>query len=423
MPSLSRFRVVLWCSALLALALCRTAFPEPLADAKIVFAARMGLPDYLAPTPDPTLGIPFVRVTTPNGAMGNGVACKRSYCTHRYSSSQAWNADQSLLLIVNGCNALCFLDGHTYAPLFQRQRGGECEWHPQDPELMICVAGYRISRWAPRSNTEDVILDLKAYRELQFGPYKGNPSWDGNRIVVRATNQEGALVAFVVDLSTRQKFPDIALAQLPGTNSYCGISPLGRYIFCQQGLIDLTDQAFVFEIGGNLIQSWTEHHRPGHGDMTVDSDGNEVYVGISKSVPDKYQVIKRRTQGRTGNGASSIRPRPACVNASDTPSRLGVRELCRQPPRAASASTGSAVRSRSHSTEDRWQWRVSTRRPYSECPVRLLERNARLTLSGWVASHLVEQLGAARRTGVRFCFPARLGRSGQPGRISRGRTS
>ena len=294
MPSLSRFRVVLWCSALLALALCRTAFPEPLADAQIVFAARMELPDYLAPTLDPTLGIAFVRVTTPNGAMGNGVACKRSYCTHRYSSSQAWNADQSLLLIVNGCNALCFLDGHTYAPLFQRQRGGECEWHPQDPELMICVAGYRISRWAPRSNTEDVILDLKAYRELQFGPYKGNPSWDGNRIVVRATNQEGALVAFVVDLSTRQKFPDIALAQLPGKNSYCGISPLGGYIFCQQGLIDLTDQAFVFEIGGNLIQSWTEHHRPGHGDMTVDSDGNEVYVGISKSAPDKYQVIKRR---------------------------------------------------------------------------------------------------------------------------------
>src|SRR5262249_36356395 len=45
---------------------------------------------------------------------------------------------------------------------------------------------------------------------------------------------------------------------------------------------------------GNLIQSWTENHRAGHGDMTVDSDGSEVYVGISKSVPDKYQVIKRR---------------------------------------------------------------------------------------------------------------------------------
>ncbi|WP_349768795.1 hypothetical protein [Tardiphaga sp. 37S4] len=256
----------------------------------------MDLPGYLASTADATLGTTFVRVTTPDSPMGNGMVCKRSYCTHRYSSAQAWNADQSLLLIVNGCNGLCFLDGRTYAPLFRRQRGGECEWHPQDPELMICVAGRRISRWAPRSNAEDVILETEVYRELQFGPYKGNPSWDGNRIVVRAISQQGTLVAFALDISDRRKFPDIELARIPGKNSYCGISPLGKYIFCQQSLIDFTDQAFVFSIEGDLLQSWTEHHRPGHGDMTVDAGGDEVYVGISKSAPDKYQVIKRRLQ-------------------------------------------------------------------------------------------------------------------------------
>ncbi|WP_338053840.1 hypothetical protein AB7783_24560 [Tardiphaga sp. 172_B4_N1_3] len=256
----------------------------------------MDLPGYLASAADASLGTTFVRVTTPDSPMGNGMVCKRSYCTHRYSSAQAWNADQSLLLIVNGCNGLCFLDGHTYAPLFRRQRGGECEWHPQDPEVMICVAGRRISRWSPRSNAEDVILETEAYRELQFGPYKGNPSWDGNRIVVRAIGQQGTLVAFAMDLSDRRKFPDIELARIPGKNSYCGISPLGKYIFCQQSLIDFTDQAFVFSIEGDLLQSWTEHHRPGHGDMTVDAGGDEVYVGISKSAPDKYQVIKRRLQ-------------------------------------------------------------------------------------------------------------------------------
>ncbi|MGM5029741.1 hypothetical protein AB7813_21540 [Tardiphaga sp. 20_F10_N6_6] len=256
----------------------------------------MDLPGYLAPVVDASLGTTLVRVTTPESPMGNGMVCKRSYCTHRYSSAQAWNADQSLLLIVNGCNGLCFLDGHTYAPLFRRQRGGECEWHPQDPELMICVAGRRISRWSPRSNAEDVILETEVYRELQFGPYKGNPSWDGNRIVVRAIGQQGTLVAFAMDLSDRRKFPDIELARIPGKNSYCGISPLGKYIFCQQSLIDFTDQAFVFSIEGDLLQSWTEHHRPGHGDMTVDAGGDEVYVGISKSAPDKYQVIKRRLQ-------------------------------------------------------------------------------------------------------------------------------
>jgi len=296
MARLSYARALLCCGALVLLASSRPASTESLANAQFLPAPAMDLPGYLAPVVDASLGTTLVRVTTPESPMGNGMVCKRSYCTHRYSSAQAWNADQSLLLIVNGCNGLCFLDGHTYAPLFRRQRGGECEWHPQDPELMICVAGRRISRWAPRSNAEDVILESEAYRELQFGPYKGNPSWDGNRIVVRAIGQQGTLVAFAMDLSDRRKFPDIELARIPGKNSYCGISPLGKYIFCQQSLIDFTDQAFVFSIEGDLLQSWTEHHRPGHGDMTVDAGGDEVYVGISKSAPDKYQVIKRRLQ-------------------------------------------------------------------------------------------------------------------------------
>jgi hypothetical protein len=294
--SRSCVRVALCCGVVVALTLSRTALPESLSRAEVIVAPSMDLPDYLVPAVDSTLGTTFVRVTIPESPMGNGLACKRSYCTHRYSSAQAWNADQSLLLIVNGCNGWCFLDGHTYAPLFRRQRAGECEWHPQDPDLMICVAGHRISRWAPRRNTEELILETEAYRELQFGPYKGNPSWDGSRIVVRATNPAGALVAFAFDLSGRQKFPDIDLARLPGRSDYCGISPLGGYIFCQRSLIDFTDQAFVFTIEGALIQSWTEHHRPGHGDMTVDGDGHEVYVGISKSAPDKHQVIKRRLQ-------------------------------------------------------------------------------------------------------------------------------
>ncbi|MGX8012877.1 hypothetical protein ACVDG8_029870 [Mesorhizobium sp. ORM8.1] len=258
-----------------------------------VATAAMRLPDYLRPTIDPAFGETFTRITKP-GPLGNGVACVKNYCSHRYSSAQAWNADQSLLVITNGCNGMCFLDGHTFVPLLMRDRSGECEWHPENADLMICVRGQQISTWAPRTNREDVLFDSKDYRDLHFGPGKGNPSRDGNRIAVRALRADGAEVVFAYDLKLQRKFVDIALGQLAGDNDNCSISPLGENILCIQELADGTEQAFIFSVDGTPGQKWTQHHRPGHGDMTVDADGSEIYVGISKSDPDKYQVIKRR---------------------------------------------------------------------------------------------------------------------------------
>lgn len=251
------------------------------------------LPGYLSETTDPWSGMILVRITEP-GILGLAGVCGKKYCTHRYSSAQAWNADQSLLLIVNGCGGMCFLDGRTYVPLFHRDRSTECEWHPKDPELMICIAGRQISTWAPRTDHEDVVFTSAAYSKLQFGPNKGNPSRDGNRIAVRATRNDGKAVVFGYDLKERRKFPDIDLTQLPGTTGSCSISPLGLNIVCTQALSDDHEPTFIFSIDGVLRQKWMEHHRPGHGDMTVDADGSEISVGISKSDPDKYQVIKRR---------------------------------------------------------------------------------------------------------------------------------
>lgn len=263
------------------------------ASAEPGVAPAKDLPDYLRATKDPASDVVFMRITK-TGPLGAGIVCGKRYCGHRYSSAQAWNADQSLLLVVNGCGGLCFLDGHDYVPLFRRERATECEWHPRDPDLMICVGGRRISTWAPRTDREDVVFVSSAYHDLQFGPYKGNPSRDGNRIAVRATRDDGKAVVFGYDLKQKQKFPDIDLAQLPGATNACTISPLGINILCSQELQDGNEPSFVFSIDGVLRQKWTEHHRPGHGDMTVDADGSEIYVGISKSDPDKYQVIKRR---------------------------------------------------------------------------------------------------------------------------------
>jgi hypothetical protein len=260
----------------------------------VAAAPALARPGYLQEMKDPTFGTVLIRATAPGKEMFAGISCQSEYCTHRYSSSQAWNADQSLLLITNGCPGVCFLDGRTYVPLFQRATSNECEWHSVDPNLMVCVSSRAIYTWAPRSDTKTVIFAGAGYRNLQFGPYKGNPSRDGKRLVVRAVTESGKLVAFAYDISTKTKYRDIALTDLPGSNGYCSISPSGRYVFCTQKLPGDIDQGYVFTVDGVEVQHWAEHHRPGHGDMTIDVDGSDVYVGISKSDPDKFHIIKRR---------------------------------------------------------------------------------------------------------------------------------
>jgi hypothetical protein len=150
--------------------------------------------------------------------------------------------------------------------------------------------------WAPRENVGTIVYESSQYGNFEFGPYKGNPSNDGNRLVVRAINRDGVLVAFALDISKKKKYPDIELSRLLGKNGFCSISPSGQKILCFQTLPDGTEVAHVFTVDGVEIQRWNEHHRPGHGDMTVDADGQDVYVGISKAAPDKFHIIKRRLE-------------------------------------------------------------------------------------------------------------------------------
>ncbi len=138
-----------------------------------------------------------------------------------------------------------------------------------------------------------MVFSAENYSDMRLGPGKGNPSRTGHRVAVRAKFGNQSAVVFVFDISTRSKFPDIQLADLPGTNNSCTIAPLGEKIICTQKLDDGVLATFILSKEGTVVGKWLENHRPGHGDLTLGEDGIEYSVGISKSSPDKYKVIKR----------------------------------------------------------------------------------------------------------------------------------
>lgn len=255
--------------------------------------ATMDLPAYLQPAIDPAFGTAFVRVTNPEQAQSSALACIAEYCRHRYSSSQAWNADQSLLLIRHGCGGYCFLDGRTYESMFSRRNRGECEWSPRDPELMICVGEGKIYTWAPRPDTRNEIARFAEFAKVSFGLSKGNPSRDGSRIVVVGTDQAGELTAFAYDINKRKRYASINLPTAHGRTTSCSISASGKFIYCGRNIAGRL-QGFIYTLDGEQVQHWTEHHRPGHGDFALDSDGSDIFVGVSKDGPDRLRVIKRR---------------------------------------------------------------------------------------------------------------------------------
>ncbi len=252
------------------------------------------LPGYLEPFLDPVFGTRVIRVTDPGNPipLDNVDKTWGPVARHHYSTDQAWNADQSLLMLDRGTpGASLFLDGNTYEPLFLKDPPGRFRWHPTDPDLLIFVDGNQIGTWNVLTETKNVLASLQGYSDFDKGPNQGMSSNDGSKIAVAGYNAAGEEIVFVYDLANKQKYPDFLL---PAGTSSVTISPLGNYVVIS-GDLDGVDQTQVYDLEGNKVGPfWSEFHRPGHFDLAVDENGDEVAVGRSKSDPDKYLVIKRR---------------------------------------------------------------------------------------------------------------------------------
>jgi hypothetical protein len=223
-------------------------------------------PGYLQSVIDPVFGTKITRIT---GNVGDQVPLVggswQSVAVHNYSKDAAWNADQSLIFIkrhLGGPNPL-FLNGETYEVLFSANGPGETRWHPQDPETMIFVGGdCRVGHWTPRTSITTVSNDFSV------------------------RNTDNRAVAFAYDLSTKQKFNDIdLLASGMASVDWISISPSGQYIVANGTVVgEGADRTLIFDLDGKRVGPvWDGYGQPSHYDLAIDTNGNEIGVGVSQS--------------------------------------------------------------------------------------------------------------------------------------------
>lgn len=256
--------------------------------------ARAGLttPKYLVPFTDTKFGNKVVKVTDPNNPVPGLNMTWNKIARHHYSIDQAWNADQSLLILFKGNPGKMFLDGTTYKPLFALHNPGAIRWHRTNPDLMVFVGKKGVGYWDVRKHTLQVLNPLSGYSNADIGVNKGNLSDDGTMLAITATRSDGKKVIFAYDLVSGKKYRDIDMSgwyELGWTT----ISPLKRYIISYSAKTSgANKQRLIFTLDGQLVQTWPEYERPGHCDFAVDSNGYEVAVGRSKY--DTYRLVRRR---------------------------------------------------------------------------------------------------------------------------------
>jgi len=255
-------------------------------------------PGYLETLIDPDFGTKITRITgDPGSPIPKIGSTWKTVARHGYSKRPVWNADESLIYLETHKGGLSplFLDGETYEVLFYGQPSSrERRWHPTNPDLMIILNGNEVKSWNVRNDNITVLANFPGYNDCYFGPWEGNLSSDGKWVAIYANRiSDTTKVGFAADLENGIKYPDIDLSGVDV--DWISISASGKYLVLQGTISGGDDQTQVYDLQGNKIGSlWSQYGRPSHYDLTVDENGDDVAVGVSKSSPDNGRVIKRR---------------------------------------------------------------------------------------------------------------------------------
>ncbi len=236
------------------------------------------LPSVGVTTVDPAFGTTWVRVTDARALGWPGAA-------PMYSKRQAWNADESRMLVRLGDGRFALFDGRTFdfLRILDGVVGEDVFWHPTRTDVVLYNPGNELRRRELGTGADERLV---AFSEFDFADTRseGNLSRDGRFYAVvgirydpvRQTTEPVALV--LADLVERRHVARLELPKGLAEFDWVSVSPSGRFVVVDyattkegpfQGL-EVYDAAF------RLV--WRKPLGSGHSDLGYDAQAEEVLV-------------------------------------------------------------------------------------------------------------------------------------------------
>jgi Secretion system C-terminal sorting domain len=240
-----------------------------------IYQATFSKPSAGAAFTDPKFGTSVRRLTD---ARGGGIAS----IVPQYSKRQAWNADQSFLLLFTGDGTGRLYDGTTYEFLrpLDDVGGEDVFWHPTNPDLLYFSFGNTLFSYNVITQSPTAVRTFDGYTWINTRG-EGNLSRDGRyyAFVGQTYDTDTHFKDIVVyDLILDSIVSRMVLPAVLSDFDWASISPLGNYVVVDYATADTGRYQGIEVYDRNLNFIWQKGLGAGHSDLAVDENGNEVLV-------------------------------------------------------------------------------------------------------------------------------------------------